>query len=303
MRVYRTQTDASEPSVHAHYLYAEGGQRAKKLVRKQGGQIEVTIYIDGIFEYQRIVRGGVVEENSTLHMMDNQSQIALVRVGRPFTNDHTPAVKYHLGDHLGSSNLVIDNTGNLINREEYTPYGETSFGSFARKRYRLTAKESDEESGLIYFGARYYAPWLLRWSTCDPIFLSCEKRKNEQERELKTPTESLFVYVHDNPLNLIDPEGLEPPAVELTQKLQETADNLMRTLGSDPKQHGMLRRTFEAALAEAQGAELTKTKDFSPGNQSWQHYTSMRSAANALQNNLTRFRDYSFALFADLKTV
>jgi hypothetical protein len=108
MRVYRTQTDASEPSVHAHYLYAEGGQRAKKLVRKQGGQIEVTIYIDGIFEYQRIVRGGVVEENSTLHMMDNQSQIALVRVGRPFTNDHTPAVKYHLGDHLGSSNLVID---------------------------------------------------------------------------------------------------------------------------------------------------------------------------------------------------
>ena len=54
MRVYRTQTDGSEPSVHAHYLYDAGGQRVKKLVRKQGGQVEVTVYIDGIFEYQRL---------------------------------------------------------------------------------------------------------------------------------------------------------------------------------------------------------------------------------------------------------
>ena len=105
MRVYRTQTDASEPTVHAHYLYAAGGQRVKKLVRKQGGQVEVTVYIDGIFEHQRIVRGGVIEENNTLHVMDNQGRIALVRVGQPFTNDTTPAVKYHLGDHLASSNL------------------------------------------------------------------------------------------------------------------------------------------------------------------------------------------------------
>jgi len=95
MRVYRTQTNASEPSVHVHYLYDAGGQRVKKLVRKQGGQVEVTVYIDGAFEYQRIVRGGVIEENNTLHLMDDQSRIALVRVGNPFAGDTTPAVKYH----------------------------------------------------------------------------------------------------------------------------------------------------------------------------------------------------------------
>ena len=33
--------------------------------------------------------------------------------------------------------MVLADTGGLINREEYTPYGETSFGSFARKRYRV----------------------------------------------------------------------------------------------------------------------------------------------------------------------
>ena len=65
--------------------------------------------------------------------------------------------------------MVIDDTGALINREEYTPYGETSFGSFARKRYRFTGKERDEESGLYYHGARYYAPWLARWVSSDPL--------------------------------------------------------------------------------------------------------------------------------------
>ena len=104
-------------------------------------------------------------------------------------------MKYHLGDHLGSSNVVIDSSGNLINREEFTPYGETSFGSFARKRYRFTGKERDEESGLNYHGARYYAPWLIRWASCDPA----------------GPVASLNLYSYSqNPLLFVDPNGTDP---------------------------------------------------------------------------------------------
>jgi RHS repeat-associated protein len=203
MRVYRIQTDASEPSLHANYLYDAGGQRVKKLVRKQGGQVEVTVYIDGIFEYQRIVRAGAIEQNNTLHVMDNQSRIALIRIGNPFANDATPAVKYHLGNHLSSSNLVIDSTGNLVNREEYTPYGETSFGSFARKRYRFTGKERDEESGLSYFGFRYYSPWLGRWTSSDPV----------------GPVDgaNLYQYCRSNPLVRCDPAGCDSSVTELHQ--------------------------------------------------------------------------------------
>ena len=40
------------------------------------------------------------------------------------------------------------------------------------KRYRYTGKERDEESGLYYHGARYYAPWLGRWTSCDPEGIS-----------------------------------------------------------------------------------------------------------------------------------
>jgi RHS repeat-associated protein len=172
MRVFRTQTANAEPSVHAHYLYDSSNQRIEKLIRKQGGQVEVTVYVDGLFEHQQIIRRHSLQENNTLHVMDNQSRVALVRIGPAFSRDATPSVKYQLSDHLRSSNVVVGGstatTSSFVNREEYTPYGETSFGSFATKRYRFSGKERDEESGLNYHGARFYAPWLARWTSCDP---------------------------------------------------------------------------------------------------------------------------------------
>ena len=89
----------------------------------------------------------------------------------------------------------LDETGAVTNREEFTPYGETSFGSFARKRYRFTGKERDEESGLNYHSARYLHPALGRWTSCDPI----------------GPAQSanLFRYCLSSPLGATDPVGQE----------------------------------------------------------------------------------------------
>jgi RHS repeat-associated protein len=90
---------------------------------------------------------------------------------------------------------VVDGAGALVNREEFTPYGDTSFGSFARKRYRFTGKERDEESGLNYQGARYYAPWLARWTSCDPAGIA--------------DGPNLYTYVRNNPMRLVDPTGMQ----------------------------------------------------------------------------------------------
>ncbi len=46
LTAFRTQTGGAEPSVHAQYLYDAAGRRVKKLVRHQGGQIEVTHYVE-----------------------------------------------------------------------------------------------------------------------------------------------------------------------------------------------------------------------------------------------------------------
>jgi RHS repeat-associated protein len=70
--------------------------------------------------------------------------------------------------------VELDETGRIISYEEYYPYGGASYQAMdagikaATKRYRYTGKERDEETGLNYHGARYYAPWLGRWTAADP---------------------------------------------------------------------------------------------------------------------------------------
>lgn len=246
MRVYRCQRDGDEPSSYVHCLYDSQGNRVKKLIRNQGAPVEVTVYIDGVFEHCLHLDsdGTTIEEDDTIHVMDDQKRIALVRVGK-FSDDTTPTVKYQLGDHLGSSNVVIDDSGDVINREEFTPYGETSFGSFEKKRYRFTGKERDGESGLYYHGARYYAPWLGRWVSCDP----------------GGPIDgiNLYVYSINSPIVIRDPSGLaadsDTPgkvANDLGATTQKAGEDLLNAL-DNPRNPRKFRSNV---VIDATGAEV-----------------------------------------------
>jgi RHS repeat-associated protein len=216
MRAFRNQVSGSEPSVHVQYLYDADGQRMKKLVRKQNGRIiEVTVYIDEIFEHRRQVKGGVTKANSTLHVMDDESRIAMKRVGSALdTNDNSPAVQYQFGDHLGNCNVVVNADGTWINREEFTPYGETSFGRYAAKRYRFTGKERDEESGLNYHGARYYASWLGKWVSCDPPLtigsgktLDMAQTKRSSRQPVQSSDLNVYLAFNNQPNRYVDIDG------------------------------------------------------------------------------------------------
>ncbi|WP_405820218.1 FG-GAP-like repeat-containing protein [Streptomyces sp. NBC_01390] len=191
---FATRTADAEPSVHAQYLYDATGRRVKKLVRRQGGAVEVTHYLDEAFEHHRWT-GPQSGTNNVVHVMDDRQRIALVRFGPAHPEDRGPAIAYHLPDHLGSSTAVLDGAGILTNREEYTPYGETSFGSYTRKRYRFTGMERDEESGLACHGLRYYLPWVARWASSDPT----------------GPAGGINQYqmCGGNPMNRTDTEGTE----------------------------------------------------------------------------------------------
>lgn len=192
---YRVQA-GKQVSIDARYLYGADGLRVKKWV-KTGAQVETRVYATGAFEYNAWQEGSSpnFKQANQLHVMDGQQRIAIFNVGDTHNDDAGPPVQYQFADHLGSSNIVVDNTGAWINREEYFPYGETSFGSFARKRYRFTGRERDAESGICYWGARYLAPCLARWTCPDP----------------KSPRSGLngFTYVSCNPVRRVDPTGLE----------------------------------------------------------------------------------------------
>ena len=88
----------------------------------------------------------------------------------------------------------------MISYEEYYPYGSTSYQAVRSrtetpKRYRYTGKERDTETGLYYHGARYYAPWLGRWTSCDP---------SGPRDDL-----NLYNYVNGNPVAAVDRTGLD----------------------------------------------------------------------------------------------
>ncbi len=194
MRAFRNQVAGSQATVFAHYTYDSSGQRVQKVVSKSGANPVHTVYIDGVFEHHvELDSNGVVAENNVLHVMDDTKRVATKRLGSELDGSNPPAVQYHLGDHLQSSAVVVDGTGAFYNREEYRPYGESSFGSFAKKRYRFTGKERDEESSLYYHGARYYASWTARWTATDPMGM--------------VDGPNLYQYVSGNPVRLVDPNG------------------------------------------------------------------------------------------------
>jgi RHS repeat-associated protein len=188
LAAFRLTDGAGNASAEAVYLYDSLGQRVKKLVRT-GGRVETTTTLANSFEH----RTSGTQEQDLLHIMDEQRRISLLRIGPAFVGEDGPAIQYIHSDHLENSTVTVDQNGNSMHREEFYPYGGTSFGSFARKRYRFTGKERDEESGLSYHRNRYYAPWILRWISPDPAG--------------KGDGLNLYAYARDNPLSLVDPTG------------------------------------------------------------------------------------------------
>lgn len=198
---YKNQVLASDPTVYTQYDYS-GQDRVSKLVRTGTAMspiYERTIYIDGIFEYCILENGSTYEKNY-VHIMDDRDNIAEVRVGDVFPGDISDDVTYVLGDQVGSGTLRLDTSGAVIDKEEYYPFGDSSLRTFTYKRYRYVGKERDQESGMYYYGARYYVAWTCRFISVDPL---------AADYPFYTP----YNYAGNKPINNIDLDGMqEAPA-------------------------------------------------------------------------------------------
>jgi len=68
---------------------------------------------------------------------------------------------YYLKDHLGSIRATVDQNGEVVSYDDYDPWGMQLEGrsdnlADAYDKLKFTSKERDVETGLDYFGARYY---------------------------------------------------------------------------------------------------------------------------------------------------
>ena len=115
-------------------------------------------------------------------------------------------IHFYHPDHLGSSNVVTDLDGGVVESTEFYPYGRPRYEERHNfdSAYKYTGKELDEESGLMYYEARYYDPVVGRFVSVDPLYL------NDPEKDLSFPEKlNLYYYVSNNPINGIDPSGLD----------------------------------------------------------------------------------------------
>ncbi len=151
---------------------------------------------------------------------------------------------YYHGDHLGSSNMITDAYGAVYQHLEYFPYGETWIeegGSYGGDTpgYKFTGKELDPETGLYYYGARYYDPVLSKWISTDPAlekFLPTGNKDRDQNLPgmggVFNPVNlSAYAYGHNDPVRTIDPDGRDALIVAFTQYKVGTPSGHMPFLG------------------------------------------------------------------------
>ncbi len=153
---------------------------------------------------------------------------------------------YHL-DALGTVRAVTDEVGTVLERHDYLPFGEELCGTVVcgsspgGQSKRFTGKERDAETGLDYYGARYYRANVGRFTTIDPVY-------TWQENLVDPQRWNRYAYVRNNPLKYTDSDGR---AIDTIADIVFIAYDLIE-IGVTRFTGGEVTRTQRAAL----GADL-----------------------------------------------
>lgn len=172
----------------------------RKVVVK-GNITEERIYFGSFEIFRKLVNSSLNTETETVHISDDKQRIATIDFPFLEGGQGDLTIRYQLSDHLGSASLELDENAEIISYEEYYPFGSTSYRSgtseteVSQKRYKYVMKELDNETGLYYYGARYYAAWLGRWTAVDPM---------AEERIWLSP----YQYAQNSPIIMLDPNGM-----------------------------------------------------------------------------------------------
>jgi len=174
--------------------------------------------------------------------MDDKQKIAQIDSEAPI-GGLGAVIRYQLSDHLGSASLELDENADIISYEEYYPFGTTSYRNgrnevdVSLKRYKYVMKELDNETGLYYYGMRYYAIWIAKFISVDPL--------QHKYTEL-TP----FQYASNRPISGIDLDGAEFDNVvdEYQKNIVEGTEILSSIDFGFPSNTGMYNKKYWKAI-------------------------------------------------------
>ncbi len=151
-----------------------------------------------IFVYDGLNVIEEVDATGTLIARYTQS----IGIDEPLAMLRGNTTSYYQADGLGSVTSLSDSKGSLASTYRYDSFGNltVSTGTLSNP-FRYTGREFDVETGLYFYRARYYLPLIGRFISEDPIGL--------------LGGINMYVYVRNNPVNLIDPKGMQAGTIAL----------------------------------------------------------------------------------------
>jgi len=190
-RVTLVQRD-SGPDDEEQYRYSQGMRVYKRLDTDANRHFQEVRYLPGLEIRTK-------DNGEELHVISLPTGVRCLHwVAVPPSGIEQDQLRYTLEDHLGSCLVELDQRARMISHEGYYPFGATAWMAARSqievdyKFVRYSGKEMDV-SGLYYYGARYYAPWLCRWVSADPAG--------------DVDGLNLYAFVGNNPLRYVDDAG------------------------------------------------------------------------------------------------
>ncbi|WP_416413737.1 RHS repeat protein [Pantoea sp. App145] len=261
------------------YRYDANRQRTQKVsIQKAGDSMQVQRVLYLPFLDLHTTRNGNKEKENLQVIKLGEAGRARVQVlhwesGQPMaiSNDQ---FRYSYGNLIGSICLEADGDGNIISREEYYPYGGTAVLT-ARNRVeadyrtvRYSGREQDA-TGLYYYGHRYYQPWAGRWLSADPSGA--------------VDGLNLFRMVRDNPLTLLDNDGLESTAPAETGKYKINVG--IKTIIASK----LARRKSRISVYDEEKKNYVSSKEFKVVELNDQDAEGFLFGSDELVDNVTKF--------------
>lgn len=182
----RVKENNATGRIIAEYFYDHKGGRIKKIEYAEDGSNTTTYYIDKNF-----VR--VVNSSGSYDTVFYYEGSALVA-----RKDSNGEKYFYHPDHLGSTNLVTDEKGDVVEETHYLPFGEVLEGGDSR--YLFTGQEKDKETSLNYYGARYYDSFSRHFTQPDTIIQNVYDPQSLNR----------YAYARNNPVKYVDPSGNIP---------------------------------------------------------------------------------------------
>ena len=118
----------------------------------------------------------------------------------------TSSLYFYYGDHLGTTRMMTDGSGNVCYDADYFPWGDEDhvFTNTCSQNYKFTGKERDPDLGVYNMGARFYQDAMARFYSPD---WSADAEPIPYARISDPQSLNLYAYARNNPLLFLDPDG------------------------------------------------------------------------------------------------